>query len=58
MTDQCGAPSKPKVDAITEKSVDLSWTKPRDTGGALDNYVIEAKTADGEWMEVAKVPAR
>ncbi|XP_067934437.1 twitchin-like [Watersipora subatra] len=52
-----GAPSQPKVDAITKNSVSLSWSKPRDDGGALDKYIVEKKTPDGDWVEVAEVPA-
>lgn len=55
--DAAGAPGQPSVDKITNNSVDLSWKRPRNDGGALDKYVIEAKTPGGEWVPVAEVPA-
>lgn len=55
--DKAGAPGQPTVDKITANSVDLSWKKPRDDGGALDKYVIEAKTPSGEWQPVCEAPA-
>lgn len=57
ISDCCGAPSQPNVDSITKNSVGLSWTKPRDDGGALDKYVVEMKTPKGDWVEAAEVPA-
>lgn len=48
-----GAPGQPVIEGITETTVDLSWSRPSDDGGALDGYVIEAKLEDGEWLEMA-----
>lgn len=56
--DECGAPGQPTVDKITKNSVDLSWTKPKKDGGALDGYVVEKKGPKGDWEQVAEVPAK
>lgn len=55
--DAAGAPGQPTVDKITNNSVGLSWTKPRNDGGALDKYIVEMKTPKGDWVEAAEVPA-
>ena len=53
-TGVCGAPGQPVIDGITPTTVDLSWKKPSDDGGALNGYVIEAlKEGEKEWTEVA-----
>ena len=57
-SDECGAPGQPTVDKITKNSVDLSWTKPKKDGGALDGYVVEMKTPKGDWAQVVEVPAK
>jgi len=57
LLDPAGAPTQPKVDKITNNSISLSWNKPRDDGGALDKYVIEMKTPNGDWEWATEVPA-
>ncbi|XP_067930808.1 twitchin-like [Watersipora subatra] len=52
--DPAGAPGTPSIDKITPTSVDLSWKRPTDDGGALNGYSIEAlKEGEKEWVEVA-----
>ena len=53
-TGVCGSPGQPAIDGITPTTVDLTWKKPSDDGGALNGYVIEAiKEGEKEWTEVA-----
>ena len=54
LTDPAGAPGTPVIDKITPTSVDLSWKRPANDGGALNGYSIEAmKEGEKEWIEVA-----
>ncbi|XP_023931299.1 twitchin isoform X3 [Lingula anatina] len=60
--DMIFAPDSPgalNVDKITPDHVDLSWTKPRNDGGAkITGYVIEMKEpGKDKWVPAAKVPA-
>lgn len=55
------APDNLNVDKITREQgkpvVQLSWTKPRNDGGAkITDFVIEQKTPEGEWMPIKTVP--
>lgn len=53
-TDPASAPGAPNIDKITPTSVDLSWKRPANDGGALNGYSVEAlKEGEKEWMEVA-----
>ena len=57
------APDNLNVDKITKEQgkpvVQLSWTKPRNDGGAkITDFVIEQKTPEGEWIPIKTVPEK
>lgn len=55
-----GPPPQPKVDNIDEKSVSLSWEKPKDDGGGkILGYVVEKKPkGSDDWEEVTPFPVK
>lgn len=54
LTDPAGAPGAPSIGKITPTTIDLSWTRPANDGGALNGYSVEAqKEGQKEWIEVS-----
>lgn len=53
-----GAPGTPSVTDWDKDHVDLTWSPPRDDGGApITGYIVEKKDKFGEWEKALEVPA-
>lgn len=56
--DCADAPGIPEIVDWDKDHADLKWTPPLDDGGApIDEYLIEMKAGNGEWIPAKKVPA-
>ncbi|VDO68159.1 unnamed protein product [Heligmosomoides polygyrus] len=56
--DCADAPGVPEIVDWDKDHADLKWTPPLDDGGApIDEYLIEMKAGNGDWMPATKVPA-
>jgi len=54
-----GAPSQPRVDKVTPKSVTLSWDKPANAGGGkIQGYIVEVKPKGGDWSDASPYPIK
>ncbi|KAK5968521.1 Twitchin [Trichostrongylus colubriformis] len=52
------APGTPEIIDWDKDRADLQWTPPLDDGGApVEEYLIEMKAGNGEWLPAKKVPA-
>uniref|UniRef100_A0A0K0CTJ0 non-specific serine/threonine protein kinase n=1 Tax=Angiostrongylus cantonensis TaxID=6313 RepID=A0A0K0CTJ0_ANGCA len=56
--DCADAPGVPEIVDWDKDHADLKWTPPLDDGGApIDEYLIEMKAGNGDWIPAKKVPA-
>ncbi|XGW29138.1 hypothetical protein V3C99_008720 [Haemonchus contortus] len=56
--DCADAPGVPEIIDWDKDHADLQWTPPLDDGGApVEEYLIEMKAGNGEWVPAKKVPA-
>ncbi|KAL3982100.1 Fibronectin type III domain family protein [Acanthocheilonema viteae] len=56
--DIAGKPGTPDIVDWDKEHVDLQWSPPSDDGGAaIEKYVIEKKTTNGDWEYAEEVPA-
>ncbi|KAJ1363943.1 Twitchin [Parelaphostrongylus tenuis] len=56
--DCADAPGVPEIVDWDKDHADLKWTPPLDDGGApIDEYLIEMKAGNGDWIPALKVPA-
>ncbi|VDK40424.1 unnamed protein product, partial [Cylicostephanus goldi] len=51
-------PGTPEIVDWDKDRADLKWTPPQDDGGApIEEYLIEMKAGNGDWVAAKKVPA-
>ena len=52
-TDKPGAPGAPKCEETTEDSITVSWSPPKNNGGApISGYVLEKREkGDNKWSK-------
>ncbi|WKY05591.1 hypothetical protein Q1695_006081 [Nippostrongylus brasiliensis] len=56
--DCADAPGVPEIVDWDKDHADLKWTPPLDDGGApIDEYLVEMKAGNGDWVPATKVPA-
>ncbi|KAK6747288.1 hypothetical protein RB195_000476 [Necator americanus] len=56
--DLADKPGTPEIVDWDKDHADLKWTPPLDDGGApIDEYLVEMKAGNGDWVPATKVPA-
>nr|AZI15635.1 UNC-22 [Auanema rhodensis] len=56
--DKADKPGTPEIVDWDKDHADLQWTPPQDDGGApVEEYLIEMKAGNGDWVQSCKVPA-
>ena len=54
---KASAPGIPEVDDVGKNYVDLSWTRPRSSGGSrIKGYQVEKRKRGGDWEKVTNFP--
>ncbi|CAJ0587388.1 unnamed protein product, partial [Mesorhabditis spiculigera] len=56
--DTAGKPGMPEITDWDKDRADLKWEPPADDGGApVEEYLVEMRDGNGNWVEAAVVPA-